>query len=1293
MLLLLILTILVLPNILVVANRISDSPPPASDQGSRNFQMEKKEEIEEVDMNKKTGFEFETDNKLEIQKLTTQSDDNGNLFSDKDIQMQRKQYSDQIRFTHNPDGTTTAEFNIKPVYYCDLSCTQLPIDTTIELSEYDNPVDSYQYRCVKNNLKVYFQKQYSPSADGNLICLKNTANQYPLIWQPLKISMDSDVDMEKSNQEPLRSKDHNFLSTNGQVTENEIIYENLYPGCEDRYVVLPNKLKHDFILNRFPNELLQKNSTTLRYFGILTLPGALVPYLEAIEQTETFETSKIVELRTKDTGETIYRIPEPIAFEQSDPEQRIACSYEFIPLAANTNSYCEGSGAVTWTQVLVILKTDLEWLIAPQRHYPVVIDPDLETPDYDEGEVGYDTYLVQGNETEPEWNDYNFGKSPNLKVTIAGPSIFSREHLLHRTILKFPGIDIIPSYAQITKAELYLWGKNEGNMSITVFRLFDNWIEGAGTEAEPGSDGATWKNSGYNIWLGGNYDGYNTDHKTLLVLGQETAIRYCWDIKDIVKSWVTDPVKNPNNGLLLTGTDNEDVIKEFYSSDSSDASRRPQIKIIYNTPPRPSGIDAIHVFEGEHKVIDMNDIFYDPDAGSVVQEEKLSFRLWNGSAFVLDGDPGSIYYNETYNFSAELKFNELIITPYEDKQEFGVGTVRVQAKDKQSNWLEVKLIINVSAVNDPPIFTKINDEEILDDYFKLNVEEDRPIKIPIEIYDPDNLEFLENKTEKKDGAPGDLEFRWEDKSDKFTISTTEDTVNITFNPDNSLVGTFHINITVYDTVWKMKKVGNRNKYFKNELSNSSIELIFTVKNTNDPPNKPRILEPKEFNEFSTDDTITFRGTCSDDDFLTPETNEKLTYKWLSGENTPLGQGQDFKKKLSKGTHLITLRVEDREGAFNEVNRTIKVRNRATIDELNCSNYFIDDLEDVLCFYYESTDEGVEDFKAERGSFVKYNVFDIDITDLTSQRFGQYLMINLTINENISSILIAENYKYEFSIFLVKPRHSEVTIDLNGIKFSKKQYTDLYKPADYYAKFTLDEKEYSKNGLDKFKITHKGKTLTLPAHLGDLEAGEDNTAKLTPDFSVFAIVKIEVEQHPLGLYQKIVCYDSVGHGGKTAPYPQQFKSSSGENEKGPNIVIVTIIIILLTIFLIFRREAESKAKAKGGIVLDTTKLSVGQRPSTTTPIQGHMIGTIKPSGMPMNMPISPPLGMPGIGMVPPPGFGFIPPPMIPIGGMGKPMLPPTNLRSTTIPGQITQVSPVSPKDKSKKDKKKKGKKGK
>ena len=611
---------------------------------------------------------------------------------------------------------------------------------------------------------------------------------------------------------------------------------------------------------------------------------------------------------------------------------------------------------------------------------------------------------------------------------------------------------------------------------------------------------------------------------------------YPWDITKIVAGWSKAP--DTNHGLLLTGTDNDDVVKTFQSSDALVPSVRPKITVTYNTAPRVTDLDTIIVNEDVQKVVPMTDIFEDPDAAT--PDDKLFFRLDNGTALVETG----IYSSE--NITVELRLDHnLYFTPHESERS-GLDTIRVFVKDRYSNnWLERELTVRVIAVNDPPKILSIDGRPVYqDNTLEFDAHEEVPKQYFIEIKDPDNKNFFEEDVKNRShGAAGDIEFRWEkEKTATFTINDEnpefkdlENPAYITFNPDNSLVGLFYINITVYDTYWY--KPTKYSEPEKRELSNHTVMLIFNIENTNNPPEKLRILTPKPNSEYNADDLITLKGTCKDPDLQVPDSTEELTYSWLSDIDGPVGTGQEVTVELSKGKHILTLRVTDIGGETCETNITVTVRNRATIDYLNCSHHFLDDENDVLAYYYTRTDDD-ETFEVDRGNFPEFDIF-IDIVELNSIRLKNYLIINLTVSHDLSIREDSSNYRYRFFIYLIKPNHLEVTNDLTNIRYDSRRFESIYhpEPNEYYGRF----------GLEDGEIVGNGRTLSIKKHLGDLENGEGIDSNLQPDFSIFATLKVELKQHPSGTFEHIICYDSAGAGAQPAPIPKQktvVRSESG-----------------------------------------------------------------------------------------------------------------------------------------------------
>jgi hypothetical protein len=1167
-------------------------------------------------------------------------------------------YQDMIGVERNPDGSITAEFFMKPVFYCDEKSNQQFIDTTIKtvIHPQMDMAKDFEYGCEENNLKLYFQDRIKPEFNDELILMANNEHKYPITWQPLG----SSVQIDNINSFSII---RNLNCVDAKIDNYEIVFPEIFNGCDDTYKVLPNKLKHELLLKqhsqshlielltdfqRQKNNIIDENNLVFDYYGLLTIPEDIILFQNNILQPSTFEQSCVVELRNN-FGDIIYQIPEPFAYELENPSQRIQNKYIFRKLDSSSEN--------EQARYLLILRTNLEWLMNENRNFPIIIDPDIEVPP--KGEIGTDTFLVKGNDTHPEYSRFNYGESGELKVSLAGPSVYSKENLFFRSILRFPGLEVISSHAQILDAKLILQSITDtGTLSITVFKLYDNWIEGKGTEEHPGLNGATWNYSGYNIWAGGNYDGDNIQTDTVEIT---TSTYYSWNVRDIVSSWIANP--GTNYGFLLTGTDNEDILKSFYSSEAPYAPVRPKLTVTYNTPPKLAGLKEIIINEGDkQKVIPMSEIFFDPDIEDASHQDSLSFQIWNGTykpgtkKKVLNFESNGVFSSE--NITVDLRStDELYITP-SDSEISGMDVIYVRVKDRYvEEWLHTAITIYIKTINDPPEIISIDRRPIYDDTIELTATENMYVEFEILVEDPDNPEFFDSNKYIKNrshGAPADLEFRWEkEKTDQFTITELEDMAQITFNPDNSLVGLFYINITVYDNYWY--KPTKYSKLRKVEVSNHTVMLIFDIENVNNQPNLPKVLEPFEY-EFNAEELITFKAKCKDPDQKIPDSNEKLTFTWTSNLDGQIGIGEEIESQLSKGKHIINLTVKDRQNAQNNVSFEISIRNRATISSENCSYHFTDAEDDVLFFYYELADTGEKEFVIERGSnYPEFDLF-IDITELTSVRYKNYLLINLTFKDPLSLNLDSKNYKYNFQIHLIKPGHSEILMEVKELEYDPHIYDLLYSPdiSKYYAKF----------GLSDSTLENRERTISIRKHLGDLEYGEGINTKLLSDFTLYAIAKTELKQHPADSFEHVVCYDTIGVGSKEAPLPKQKTDVIEDVNKSSDInwgfisgVLVICIIILVSIVFFFRKkkmEAESMDKS----TIDTTggmDMGMGMPMGVGAPQQMHGPGMMFPPpgpGMPGMTGISSIPGIPGMpGMFP--GVQHGPGPSGPM----PPLLPP------------------------------------
>ena len=186
-------------------------------------------------------------------------------------------------------------------------------------------------------------------------------------------------------------------------------------------------------------------------------------------------------------------------------------------------------------------------------------------------------------------------------------------------------------------------------------------------------------------------------------------------------------------------------------------------------------------------------------------------------------------------------------------------------------------LVTVTPVNDRPRFKTVNDQPITSDpvAFTIDQGEQLVINVLAEDVEGDELVFSANST---------------------IIQVDGSTGRITFQPDNNEVGTLRFALTLYDTVTPSSKV--------------TLNFTITVRNTNDPVDAPRIINPRQGDKFKTGVTFSLIGACTDPD---TQYGQQLTFKWYWNGTNLIGEGTSLTWNFtSPGTFNITLTVSDGE---------------------------------------------------------------------------------------------------------------------------------------------------------------------------------------------------------------------------------------------------------------------------------------------------------------------------------------------------------------------------------------------
>jgi RHS repeat-associated protein len=201
----------------------------------------------------------------------------------------------------------------------------------------------------------------------------------------------------------------------------------------------------------------------------------------------------------------------------------------------------------------VVITADSNWLNAPERLYPVTIDPTVKTLNAT-GTISSDTYVA-------EYSPYYYYNSTYM--TTGWDSGFGRT----RAFLKF-NLPTLPSGAIVTDAllSLYKYTTTSANSEdLVAFRVIDSWNE----------TNINWGNQP-------TVDSNNTQTQASLtsVAGSRTGY-VNFNVWSIVKGWKNGGL--PNNGFMVAHNSEGNPL--FFYRTSEYGSNTPFLSITYITDP------------------------------------------------------------------------------------------------------------------------------------------------------------------------------------------------------------------------------------------------------------------------------------------------------------------------------------------------------------------------------------------------------------------------------------------------------------------------------------------------------------------------------------------------------------------------------------------------------------------------------------------------------------------------------------------------------------------------------------
>ena len=306
-------------------------------------------------------------------------------------------------------------------------------------------------------------------------------------------------------------EDENLSALGKQMTlENlsaRILYSNILENVDLEYVVVSNDIKENIIVKA---------------------PGGAYTYaftLQLNNLTAQQSADGSIGLYDRATGKRMYVFPCGYMKDAAD-----ACS-----TAVSYSLTDNGNGKYTFTAT-----ADSAWMNAPERVFPVTIDPPIYTGT---GSNVTDLYVDSSSVNANNSSSYNLFVSPT-----------------QRTYWKLDTLPTLPASAHITNAELFMYAFAAAGSSsyIGVYQVTSDWTQSL-----------TWAGVVASAPAGSIAETY-IDARPMSNKGT-----FSWNVLPIVQSWYD----GTNYGLALecltSGT------STFYSDDFNTLSRSPQLCITY----------------------------------------------------------------------------------------------------------------------------------------------------------------------------------------------------------------------------------------------------------------------------------------------------------------------------------------------------------------------------------------------------------------------------------------------------------------------------------------------------------------------------------------------------------------------------------------------------------------------------------------------------------------------------------------------------------------------------------------
>lgn len=374
----------------------------------------------------------------------------------------------------NPDGTITRETGLRPFNYRGKDGSWKKIETEIKKSG-----SGFENR--KNILKTRFGdgvKEREVSYEGETGSIK---------WLLKGVSFIG-ADTKPVLKYPVK-KIPGRLKNPGRL-----VYDGVFEGITDEYITGPNYVKNNIIIHSRPDAPVLSNAVYLKVEGRYST-GLLAGLVHKNKKISNAVTRGGFEIKANE-NETF--AVSPVVVYEAAGEGLLAKK-----TAAKTHGEYRISKTISGVTVEIYI--DAKWLLAPERKYPVVIDPtvSLTGPEMEHFTLTYDCDIYSAYPAD------NYGANDYMMVGRHATS-----DITARALMRFGEVDSIPATATVKYAYLHMYASGVLTDSapedrIDIHMVTRSWDEGTGTDATPKTDGASWNNySGSDAWTtpGGEFE-------------------------------------------------------------------------------------------------------------------------------------------------------------------------------------------------------------------------------------------------------------------------------------------------------------------------------------------------------------------------------------------------------------------------------------------------------------------------------------------------------------------------------------------------------------------------------------------------------------------------------------------------------------------------------------------------------------------------------------------------------------------------------------------------------------------